>query len=1076
MTSSLWRSGAKVFTFTVSPSVSVTEAVRRAIRKTYGRSTWLLGSAAICVGAVSPALAQTPNTTDGPPAPTVEEVVVTGYRQSIETSLDAKRDANAIVDVVSAEDVSQFPDKNVADALQRVPGVIITRDGGEGKNVSVRGLASDLTLTQLNGNYIATAETNGEASRSFNYTLLPANMLSNAELYKTPEARLDEGGIGGTVILHTRRPLDTPSGSGFLTGEGTWADTTHKTDPQLSGMYSWHDADDRFGVLAGLTWQKRETRSMSATTENYQWYGDDYTGHPATDVHGHPFSPYVNNNLQYWWGQSGFYGQSPTYTPGAGPYYSNFFMPTSVDFTIKDEDRERTGVQLTGQFKPVDQLTLTGNYFRFDLRDNYTENTLKIPEWNLTRFSGDGTWPYGRHLDGLTFDPSKTIATGAQYSLIPGKPLYCSTAAAQAAGVDPVALGGSSHSGGWGADDCSMPTPQLTGDFNREDALSQTADFAAEWRSDFINADFKAGRTWADGGPSVDFRMSAKPRRENADGTYQSGNSYSAWNLAGTPSMTFSPNLMQNLQNGIAEIDVGSTDSSWTKNSIYQNYVQLDFTKDLDTSWLHSVQFGVKYRDGGAHRNTGNNYWVCPGLSAAPDQTDYSNNRYQECDPNASTFLPQFLLSKPITNIPGGFTVSSFPGINYSAYLAYLNKTYGGMHTRNEPNFIYDVDEKIWSPYLQLNFKVADRFRGNAGVRVARTKQHADSTDTVDTYPALFQRDGSGNVITCPGGNPPPGYSGQACQGGFLELPGSQQDIQSIVTSQVNRTYTDVLPSANFTYDLTSDLLLRGAASKVIARPAYTDIAYPGNLSYYSPQYEADRVLIGGAKQPGWYGNGSNKYLDPYRANQYDVALEWYFHQGSILGADLFRKNVKNFTVPIVMDQTFTINGASEVVNQYSTTGGGRNGISEGVELYAQHTLDFGLGFQANFTYNHTNEAAIYINGQQIGNSPLIGSAKNQANFTAFYETKQVLVRASFNHRGEVVDGLQNGMNVYEDPYNQLDLNAAYNFTEHLSVTGSVLNVTQEEQRDHLGNDTKDRFYSNSYSGRIMYVGATYKF
>ena len=153
-------------------------------------------------------------------------VVVTGYRYAIEKSLDQKRSANSIVEVITAEDVGKFPDKNVADALQRVPGVIVTRSGGEGKNVSVRGLSSELTLTQLNGNYVATAESNGDPTRSFNYMLMPSNMLSSAELYKTPEARLDEGGIGGTVILKTRRPLDVPSGSGFLNADGTWAETT----------------------------------------------------------------------------------------------------------------------------------------------------------------------------------------------------------------------------------------------------------------------------------------------------------------------------------------------------------------------------------------------------------------------------------------------------------------------------------------------------------------------------------------------------------------------------------------------------------------------------------------------------------------------------------------------------------------------------------------------------------------------------------------------------------------------------------------------------------------------------------
>lgn len=196
-----------------------------------------------------------------------------------------------------------------------------------------------------------------------------------------------------------------------------------------------------------------------------------------------------------------------------------------------------------------------------------------------------------------------------------------------------------------------------------------------------------------------------------------------------------------------------------------------------------------------------------------------------------------------------------------------------------------------------------------------------------------------------------------------------------------------------------------------------------------------------------------------------------------MVGLDLFRKDVSNFSVPVVQNVSMDIGGETVTVQNYSTTAGGRDAVSEGVEFYAQHTLDFGLGFQLNYTYNKTNEAAITLeDGTEIGKSPLVGSARNQANFTVFYETSKWLLRASYNRRGEVVDGLVNGLNVYEEPYEQIDLNAAYNITPDLSLTASVLNLTKEEQRMHLGNDTKDRFYSNSYAGRVMYMGLTYKF
>ena len=157
-----------------------------------------------------------------PDAATLDTVQVTGYRYAIEQSLEQKRNANAIVEVITAEDVGKFPDKNVADALQRVPGVIVTRSGGEGKNVSVRGLSSELTLTQLNGNYIATAESNGDPTRSFNYMLLPSNMLSRAELFKTTSDDDD-------------RPPSVETG-GSLTGSKAGTANEAKGDPYILGL------------------------------------------------------------------------------------------------------------------------------------------------------------------------------------------------------------------------------------------------------------------------------------------------------------------------------------------------------------------------------------------------------------------------------------------------------------------------------------------------------------------------------------------------------------------------------------------------------------------------------------------------------------------------------------------------------------------------------------------------------------------------------------------------------------------------------------------------------------------------
>src|ERR1700754_2157005 len=149
----------------------------------------MVGFAGVAQAQTAPPAPATPDAAAQPADPQASqpssEIVVTGYRQSIEASLRTKREANAFVDVITAEDVGKFPDKNVADALQRMPGVIISRDGGEGSRVSIRGLNSDLTLTELNGNFIAGTDS-GDPSRSFNYLLLPSSMIGSVEVFKSP--------------------------------------------------------------------------------------------------------------------------------------------------------------------------------------------------------------------------------------------------------------------------------------------------------------------------------------------------------------------------------------------------------------------------------------------------------------------------------------------------------------------------------------------------------------------------------------------------------------------------------------------------------------------------------------------------------------------------------------------------------------------------------------------------------------------------------------------------------------------------------------------------------------------------
>ncbi|MBW6525623.1 TonB-dependent receptor [Sphingomonas sp. RHCKR7] len=937
-----------------------------------------------------------------------DDIVVTGYRRSIEQSLNRKREANAFVDVITAEDVGKFPDKNVADSLQRVPGVIIDRDGGEGSRVSIRGLSSDLTLTELNGNFIASADS-GEPSRSFNYLLLPSTLIGSVEVFKSPEARLDEGGVGGVIINHTRVPFDLEPWSGTISAEGTYADVSDKVEPNVSGLLSWHNEEKTLGFLVGATYQVRTNRSLSASGDSWQWWTDDKGTNPATDVNGNTFA---NDSAINYWND----GDNGGTTTRDGRHYSGYWAPQSVSETILNQKRKRLGIQATMQAKPFDNLEITANYFRFQLDGNYTSSTIKIPEWG-----------YGNFFTDATFDKSGTVLTGATFQ-VPPEGTLCRAR----------------------ANPCTMETPAPQDTLAREKSVSNTYDVHAKWNVDHLSVDVVFGKTRATGGPSFQFFAQAKPRNGSVN-----GNMLSAWNFTDQSiAMNFSPDVIQNMLNGVAQIDLGSTGSGFNNSSISQRYAQVDVTRSFDSPFLASIQVGAKWRDGRIHRETGRFEWY----------SDAANTlRFQDTAGGALA-LPEIFYPNSLGNIAGGFEASAFPAININNYVDYLNRTYNGPVRVPEPQNVYNIQEKIWAGYAQANFKM-DNVRGNLGLRVVNTKQDGTSTDVL-----YYEND---YCVNGPGGafdpNKPVGADGNCSV-----IPQAQRELRVYSPNQESKSYTDFLPSFNISWEAMPNLLIRAAASKVISRPGYGDLAGARGLTFNSDAFVFDRAEFGAL--PGWFGNGGNFNLKPFNAWQYDAGAEWYFHPGSVVGFTLFRKDVKDFIVPVVVDFPQEVAGETVTVQQYSTQANGSKAVSQGVEVYAQHTLDFGLGAQVNFTYNDTSQADVALNGTKLGTSPLVGSAKTQVNASLFYEHGPVLARVSYNRRGEVVRGLSSGLNVYDDPYEQFDLNGAIDVMKNVQITASVINLTKSEQRQHLGNDTKDRFISNVYSGRRFYLGAAFKF
>ncbi|MDR3447652.1 TonB-dependent receptor [Dyella sp.] len=210
-------------------------------------------------------------------------VTVTGIRASLQASLDTKRNADAIVDAITATDIGKFPATNVAEALAQIPGVTLDRLFGATQRVSIDGIDPSLNNAFLDGHPVAQAMWlyGDSPNRGFNYSLLPPEILGQLEIFKTPEARLPEGSLGGTVFMHTVQPLDVPSNT--LTGSFgvNYNDMVDRQRPNGSVFYSWHNDDKTFGVDVSAQHYEEITSRQGQEIFGYSTAGSVASANPA---------------------------------------------------------------------------------------------------------------------------------------------------------------------------------------------------------------------------------------------------------------------------------------------------------------------------------------------------------------------------------------------------------------------------------------------------------------------------------------------------------------------------------------------------------------------------------------------------------------------------------------------------------------------------------------------------------------------------------------------------------------------------------------------------------------------------
>ena len=319
-----------------------------------------------------------------------EDIVVTGIRASLDRAIDIKRNSAGVVDAISAEDIGKFPDTNLAESLQRITGVSITRSNGEGSQVAVRGFSGGFNLVTINGRQLpaSSVDTSGAGDfargtgRSFDFQNLASEGVSALEVYKTGRAAIPSGGIGAAINIVTRRPLDAREG-GFSGSFGAKAlydtslnDKESKLDdiaPELSGLLSWANPNQTFGLSVFGSYQKRNSTSVQSAPNYFNVVPNATFFNTA--------GPYINAQT----------------TITNRPTTEYVLVPNDSRYQFSENKRERINGQAVAQFKPTETLTFTADAL-------FAQNRLEEQRSEQTNW-------FNRPFNQVRFDENKTIAT-----------------------------------------------------------------------------------------------------------------------------------------------------------------------------------------------------------------------------------------------------------------------------------------------------------------------------------------------------------------------------------------------------------------------------------------------------------------------------------------------------------------------------------------------------------------------------------------------------------------------------------------------------------------------------------------
>lgn len=1007
---------------------------------------------AICsIASTAPAFAQ-----DGAAAPAEQDViVVTGVRGSLERAMDIKREANGIVDAISAEDIGSFPDTNLAESLQRITGVSINRVNGEGSLVTVRGFGASFNLVTLNGRAmpatniaIVGRDQDGDfatgSSRSFDFSNLASEGVAGLEVYKTGRAAVPSGGIGATVNILTARPLDNPGLRGVV-GAKVMNDTSVELSgddftPELTGLFSWTDPSERFGVSLFGSYQKRDSATVSATSN--AWNINTYD----------QFSDFSQGRIN-----------AGTVVTNAPPGSQFVAYPNDSRYHLAEAERERINGHLTFQFRPMDALTLTADAMYAN--NQQTEQRTDQTNW------------FNRPFAQVTFDDNPVVASTVFLQ-------------ENISGVKDMG-----YEQQYRATETTLQSFGFNAEWDVNDRLSIAFDAHSSSSETSPNAPNGASSTLVSmGAPvitahSLDFSTGFPVQRITIDDTTKGNN------------------------NGILDVgDLGSqiarTNSSWQEHELDE--IRLDAVWDLDNGTRFDV--GVDYRtstmtqrrvqtqqtlgDWGIN-NPGDVEQFAPGLveqyclsclfdDYAPGDADIAF-KANAVDLNNLLSAAYAGMGNPVNQTQADFNVIEEEILGLYAQFSWEGDVMNFPVTvvtgiRYEETQV-DATALISVPEA-IVWQADNDFTTILSSVVQPVSDQGEYTNLlpsldvrVELMPDLFGRVSYSKTIARPN------YS-DLFVADDSNTPPRPTALGGVATGSTGDA--GLLPLESENIDVSLEWYFDDAS--------YVSIGYFDKaVENFIGRGQTSRNLFG-LRDPssGAAGTRSGDALaelavlgaDPSDVNMFTMTA-LIDQLGSVAAASaVFQANFAGGSLnQAFIDATFgaydIVPNANDPLFQFAVQGpiNNRVGNIHGIEFALQHFFgDSGFGFQANYTMVDGDV------GVDVGSDPaedqfaLVGLS-DTANFTAIYENYGFSARIAYNWRNEFLARANRGSDrnpVFNEPFSQVDVNLSYDVSDALQVTFEAINLTGENLRT-FGRDGSNFWLAQELAPRYL-LGARYKF